>query len=110
MNQDRLEEFSRAYRAGLLEAVAAQKVKYVPGVHYTDETGYPDYSYGSEDVPLVADKMLRAIAEEPMRVNYDSGGFRRAARKLGIKPTRQAILAYLEHEPRLKQTSMGRSR
>lgn len=81
MNPDRFALFEPAYRAGLLEAVTSNREEY----------GYP-----VEAVPTVADKMLRAIAKNPLMVNYGGSGFRRACKILGIKSTRKAIFAYLE--------------
>ena len=84
VNPVKLAIFAEAYRAGLAAAVAEA----------------PDaYAYGAADAPKVALKMMRTIAAQPMGVNYDGGGFRRAARALGIKHTRKAILEFLEYAP-----------
>lgn len=85
MNNARFEQFSAAYRAGLLAAVSAP------------ESGY---HYGPDKVPEVADKMLAAIASKPMGVNYSGEGFKNACKALGIKSTRKAILEFLNSGPK----------
>ena len=87
MNADKFATFSAAYRSGLLAAVIADADKPEEKRHY---------NWSADNVPIVADKMLKSIAEKPLGVNYDSNGFKRACKLLGIKPTRKAIFAYLE--------------
>ena len=80
MNQDKFESFSKAYREKLVEVVAAK----------------PDqFFYTPAEASIVADKMLKAISEEPLMVNYNGEGFKRACKALGIKNTRKAIFEYL---------------
>lgn len=86
MNAEKFERFSAAYLTGLHAAVLADPEAY----------GFADI------VPHVADKMLTSMAENPMGVNYDGGGFKRACKALGIKHTRKAIFAYLEVPPKEK--------
>jgi hypothetical protein len=86
--QNRFEAFSEAFRAGLLAAVQAHPEQYV----------LPRGGTVEDNVLQHADRILVHIAEDPMGVNYNGGGFRRACKTLGIKPTRTAILAYLAGE------------
>lgn len=84
-----LERFGAAYKAGLLAAVIADPDGYgdLAGTARGRETEYAAY---------VADRMLgRIAAGEHRSINYDSGGFKRACKALGIKCTRKAIFEFL---------------
>ena len=81
MNTERFNIFSSAYRDGLLAAVLDKQ-----NVYY----------YGPDAVPGIADRMLAAIADHPRRVNYNSGGFKRACKTLNIRFSATAILEFLE--------------
>jgi len=82
MNPSKFAEFSEAYRASLTEAV-----EYQPHL----------YAYGPDKVPEVANKMLKAISENPRSVTYtNSPGFKLTCGKLGIKYTVKSIMEYLE--------------
>jgi hypothetical protein len=54
---------------------------------------YPDeYRWPVENVPVVAEKMLAAVARNTF--NHDSQGFKMTCKALGIKHTRKAILSF----------------
>lgn len=82
MNQQKFEEFSKAYRAGLAEAVEMFPEK---------------YAYPLSRVDVFATKILSSIAENPRGVVYtNSVGFKKTCLKLGIKYTQKSIFEYLE--------------
>lgn len=74
------ETFKRTYLESLREAVNL----------YPEMYAWPDKS--DANVEVVANRMFDAI--ERGTFNYDSKAFKITARKLGIKPTRRAILEY----------------
>lgn len=80
MNEQRLKEFEVNYVSGLSDAVIAHP---------------NDYLYPVQQVPKVAAKMMKAIRENANNVNYGSHGFRLTCKRLGIKHTKKAIIAYL---------------
>ena len=86
MNQEKFALFEAAYREGLEEAVTKNPEDYY--MQGATPTQYAD---------VVSKRMMGNIAAgKHMSNNYDSAGFRRACKKVGIKHTRKAILAYLE--------------
>lgn len=86
MNQEKFATFSAAYRVALEAAVTANPEDYVT------RGATP-----SEYARVVGDRMLGLIASgKHMGINYDSDGFKRTCKALGIKFTRKAMLAYLE--------------
>jgi len=88
MNETKFEAFAVAYRKGLKEAVELDMGK-APEKR--------EYAYTVEQVPIVVEKMLKAMRENPRSVNYGgSKGFARTCKTLGIKHTMKAIFAYLE--------------
>lgn len=87
MNSDKFKTFGEAYKKGLLAAVEADNEKPIAD---------RQYELLPHNVLAVATRMLAAIAERPLAVNYNGDGFRRTCRLLGIKPTRKAIFEYLE--------------
>lgn len=87
MNSEKFATFGEAYKKGLREAVEADQKKPAEARQYLM---VPD------DALNVAERMLRAITERPLAVNYGGDGFRRTCKALGIKPTRKAIFEYLE--------------
>lgn len=100
LRAERFATFSAAYRAGLLAAVLARPHDYMIG---TREKQLPNGTVRGEYVTetpeqyaeRVAVKILAVMADRPYGVNYDSDGFRRACKALGIRATRKAILAYI---------------
>ena len=72
--------FKATYRQSLREAVN----------QFPEQYAWPDKS--DANVERVADLMFAAM--ERNTFNHDSKAFKITARKLGIKPTRTAILAY----------------
>ena len=80
MNEQRLKEFEVNYVSGLRDAVIAHP---------------NDYLYPVQQVPVVVAKMMKAIRENANNVNYGSHGFRLTCKRLGIKHTKKAIIAYL---------------
>jgi len=80
MNEQRLKEFEVNYVSGLRDAVIAHP---------------DDYDYTAPEVPVVVAKMMKAIRENANNVNYSSHGFRLTCKRLGIKHTKKAIIAYL---------------
>lgn len=86
MNQDKFETFSKAYREGLEGAVTANPQDY-----------FMQGSTPTEYAEVVSKRMMANISSgKHLMNNYDSPGFRLACKKVGIKHTRKAILAYLE--------------
>jgi len=83
MNQDRFKRFSEVYRDSLKAAVSDPR--------------QTSYGYLPAECDAVADRMLKTIMELPYTVSYCGGGFRRTCAALGIRNTRKAILAFLEH-------------
>lgn len=86
MNTDKFAIFSQAYKTGLIAAVTKEPELYLLPKNMTAEEG----------ALVTANKMLSAIADRPMMVNYDSKGMKLACKALGIKNTRKAIFEYLE--------------
>ena len=85
MNQEKFQAFSEAYRQGLEEAVRNNPDDY-----------YMQGSTPEKFAEVVSAKMMGNIASgKHLTNNYDSPGFRRACRKVGIKHTRKAIFEYL---------------
>jgi hypothetical protein len=78
---DRLAIFSHAYYVALDAAAAAGK-----------------YEWPREQAGAVHGKMMRAIQENVFGVNYDGPAFKGAAKALGLKHTRKAIVGYLAGE------------
>jgi hypothetical protein len=86
MNQEKFKTFSEAYKKGLLEAVTAK-----PEDYFTQGATPEQYA------EVVGKKMLDHIGGgRHFGVSYDSTGFKKACKALGIKHTRKAILEYLE--------------
>ena len=86
MNQEKFKTFSEAYRVGLEEAVTAKPEDY-----------FMQGATPAQFAEVVSKKMMGNIeAGRHFQNNYDSPGFRRACKKVGIKHTRKAILEYLE--------------
>lgn len=75
------ERFCIAYDAGLRKAI----------VDHPD-----DYTYGAEDVPRVVFRMVNTIRTGQGFTN--SYGLKNACRALGIKPTKEAMVAFLKGE------------
>lgn len=80
MNEQRLKEFEVNYLSGLRDAVIAHP---------------DDYAYTAPEVPIVVTRMMKAIRENVNDVNYGGHGFRLTCKRLGIKHTKKAIIAYL---------------
>lgn len=78
-----VDRFFVVYREELLRIVSAP-----------DRGGY---AYGPESVERVAAKMQAAAISGAF--NHDGAAFRAACRRLGIKHTRTAILAYCRSAP-----------
>jgi hypothetical protein len=53
-----------------------------------------DYAWPSEQIPAVCERMFAAMYKGSF--NHDSPAFRLLAKRLGIKPTRKAIVAAWE--------------
>ena len=86
MNQDKFKVFSEAYRVGLEEVVSEK-----PEAYFMNGATPAQYA------DIVSKRMMGNIAAgKHFGNNYDSPGFRRACKKVGIKHTRKAILDYLE--------------
>jgi hypothetical protein len=80
MNEQRLKEFEVNYVSGLRDAVIAHP---------------DDYAYTAPEVPVVVARMMKAIRENVHNVYYGGHGFRLTCKRLGIKHTKKAIIAYL---------------
>jgi hypothetical protein len=90
MNTEKFNQFSKAYEQGLREAIEIDQEKAPEDREYTYEVHF---------VPIVLDRMLKAIQTNPRGVNYTcSKGFKRACKLLGIKHTVKSIFQYLEIE------------
>lgn len=86
MNQEKFKVFSEAYRAGLEDAVSANPQDY-----------FMQGATAAQFAEVVSKRMMDNIAAgKHLSNNYDSPGFRRACKKVGIKHTRKAILGYLK--------------
>ena len=80
-----LDAFMQLYAEALLSCVTADRAR---------PESERVYFYGPEGVSLVVAKMREAFANDSY--NLDGPAIRKACRKLGIRPTRKAIRAYLE--------------
>lgn len=86
-NEENFQRFEVAYKEGLREALEVD-AKRDPDKRQFAYTVHDDYL-------KVVEKMLKAIRESPLHVNYNSDGIKRACKRLGISPTRKALLAFL---------------
>jgi len=85
MDQEKFKVFSKAYRAGLEEAVTASPSDY-----------FSQGATPSQYAEVVSKKMMGNIAAgRPFSNNYEGQGFKRACKKVGIKHTRKAILEFM---------------
>lgn len=78
MNENK-ERFSSEYTKALIECVSDPK---------------HEYCYGVDQVPGVVAKMLPAIFSGS--ASYDGPAIKLTCKRLGIKATRKAILAYVQ--------------
>lgn len=87
MNEEKFHKFAEAYKTSLRKVVDKdlQRPK-------QDR----EYDYSPEQVDVVVGKMLNAIRQHPLGVNYNSSGIKNACKALGIKPTRKALFEFLE--------------
>ncbi len=86
MNKVSFQVFSDAYRASLSAAVESDPSQYAIAQGETP----------SQYADRVASKILSKIESGGhYSINYDSPGFRRTCKALGIKFTRKAILEYI---------------
>lgn len=72
------ERFKKTYIESLIECI--------------NQYGADTYFYGVDEASKVAERMFNAM--DANTFNHDSHAYRRAAKKLGIKPTRTAILEF----------------
>lgn len=87
MNEDNFKRFEENYRIGLREALEHDAKR---------DPAERQYCYGvNDDLDKVVERMMRAIREKPMGVNYNSDGLRRTCKRLGINYSRKSILTYL---------------
>ena len=113
LSTDQVRRYFRRTRDRWLRAIAAAQPAPVPSVAAVDESPrerafreayeaglaeelrrHPDeYGYGPQHIPQVARKMTRELRAGTSGALGD--GARRAARALGIAPTKQAIIAWL---------------
>jgi hypothetical protein len=87
---DRFAAFSDAYRAGLEAAVRANPSDYSPNM-VASVMGDAPFFGGVAGVHI---KMMGALCTGSF--NHDGQGFKNACKALGIKHTRNAILAFLK--------------
>jgi hypothetical protein len=87
---DRFNAFSAAYLTGLIDAVVANPDDYTPNMVASVTGG--SVSFGG--VPAVHEKMMAALKTGSF--NHDGKGFKNACKALGIKHTRNSILAFLK--------------
>jgi transposase len=86
-NEDNFKRFEEAYKIGLREALAHDAKRPPENRQYA-------YTV-RDDMDKVVERMMRAIREKPMGVNYNSDGLYRTCKRLGISYSRKSILAYL---------------
>jgi len=87
MNQEKFALFSQAYHAALVIAVDANPGKYtLPPRNELDESPVPEH----------AQRILDAMAANPLAVMYTGDAFKIVCKALAIKHTRKAIFAFLE--------------